>query len=204
MIAKLTGIIDSLGEDWVVIDVNGVGYLVQCPGRTLAGLKLGERASLAIESQTREDGTRLYGFSNGAERDWFRLLQTVQGVGGKVALAILTVLDPDRLIQAIAAQDRVAISRADGVGPKLATRILAELKDKAGSIALGSAGRDAAPTAATTTIPGAGAAADAVSALVNLGYGRSDAFAAVGKARQAGIEGAGELIRAALKELSPA
>lgn len=205
MIAKLTGIVDSLGEEGVVIDVGGVGYLVQCPGRTLAALKIGEKASLAIDSQTREDGTRLYGFSDPAERAWFRTLQSVQGVGGKVALAILSVLDPDRLIQAIAAQDKVAISRADGVGPKLAARILAELKDKAGAVALGPvavAGRaGAAPVAAG---PVGTASADAVSALVNLGYGRSEAFSAVAKAAQAGGATTAELIRAALKELSPA
>src|SRR6266852_2763458 len=128
MIAKLRGTIDALGEDSAVIDVNGVGYLVSCPSRTLGALRVGQDAVLAIETQVREDRIQLFGFSDPAERDWFRLLQTVQGVGGRVALAILSALAPDKLVQVIAAGDRAALTRADGVGPKLATRVLAELK----------------------------------------------------------------------------
>jgi Holliday junction DNA helicase RuvA subunit len=120
MIAKLTGLVDSIGADWVVIDVGGVGYHVVCAGPTLAGLVVGRTVSMAIETQMREDAIRLFGFADAAERDWFRMLQSVQGVGGKVALAILSVLPPAKLVQAIAAQDRAAVSRADGVGPKLA------------------------------------------------------------------------------------
>jgi Holliday junction DNA helicase RuvA len=202
MIAKLTGIVDALGPDWVVIDVGGVGYHVTCAAPVLADLAVGRTVSLAIETHMREDRIQLFGFAGSAERDWFRLLQTVQGVGGKVALAILTVLPPEKLVHAIAAQDRAAISRADGVGPKLALRILTELKDKAGGIVLGTGLRAAA--AAASDAAGASLAGDAVSALVNLGYGRSEAFGAVASATRALGEAASldKLIRAGLKELS--
>jgi Holliday junction DNA helicase RuvA len=201
MIAKLTGIVDALGPDWVVIDVGGVGYHVVCAAPVLAGLAVGRTVSLAIETQMREDRIQLFGFAGTAERDWFRLLQTVQGVGGKVALAILTVLPPEKLVHAIAAQDRAAIVRADGVGPKLALRILTELKDKAGGIVLGTGLRGAA---AAAEAPGASLAGDAVSALVNLGYGRSEAFGAIASAARALGETASldRLIRAGLQELS--
>jgi Holliday junction DNA helicase RuvA len=201
MIAKLTGIVDSLGADWVVIDVGGVGYHVTCAAPTLAVLAIGRTVSLAIETQMREDRIQLFGFADPAERDWFRLLQTVQGVGGRVALAILAVLPPAKLVQAIAAQDRAALNRADGVGPKLALRIATELKDKAGGIALGAA-------ASVVGAPAAAASGsltnDAVSALVNLGYGRSEAFGAVANAARTLGDTAGldSLIRAGLKELS--
>ena len=199
MIAKLTGMVDSTGEGWAVIDVSGVGYLVFCCGRTLTRLTVGERVSLLIETDMREDRIHLYGFAEAVERDWFRLLTTVQGVGSKVALAILTVLTPDDLVAAIAAADRTAVSRASGVGAKLAGRIISELKDKVGTLALGPAAM-AAPGAA-----GGGATADAVSALVNLGYSASQALTAVsGAARAAGPEATAEgLIRAALVELAP-
>ncbi len=199
MIAKLTGMVDSTGEGWAVIDVSGVGYLVFSCGRTLARLIVGETASLLIETDMREDRIHLYGFAEAVERDWFRLLTTVQGVGSKVALAILTVLTPDDLVAAIAAADRTAVSRASGVGAKLAGRIISELKDKVGTVALGPAAA-AAPGAAA-----GGATADAVSALVNLGYSASQALTAVsGAARAAGPEAAAEaLIRAALVELAP-
>jgi len=131
MIGKLKGIVDTIGEDFAILDVQGVGYVVFCSGRTLQKLpRLGEPAAMAIETQMREDSIRLYGFISDAEREWFRLLQSVQGVGAKVALAIQTVLDSSELAFAIARQDKAAIARAPGVGPKLAARIIAELKDK--------------------------------------------------------------------------
>ncbi len=132
MIGKLRGVVDSSGEDFVILDVNGVGYVVYCSSRTLQRLpRSGEAAALAIETQMREDSIRLFGFSTEAERDWFRLLQSVQGVGAKVALAIQAIFEPSELAAAIALQDKTAIARATGVGPKLAARIVAELKDKA-------------------------------------------------------------------------
>ena len=132
MIGKLRGLIDSYHDDHVILDVNGVGYVVQCSARTLQNLpRVGEAASLAIETQVREDAIRLFGFNSESERDWFRLLQSVQGVGAKVALAILGVLAPGDLASAIALQDKAMVARAPGVGPKLAARIVAELKDKA-------------------------------------------------------------------------
>ncbi len=211
MIAKLTGLIDDIGPDWAVLDVNGVGYLVYCPSRVLSQLAVGERASLAVETHVREDHIHLFGFLSADEREWFRLLCTVQGVGAKVALAILSVLSPDQLIQAIAAQDRGALSRADGVGPKLAGRIAAELKDKAGQIALGAAARQGpaatGQAAAPIVAPGfaGGAASDAVSALVNLGYGHAEALGAVGAAAQRLGEEAdlASLIRVGLQDLGP-
>src|SRR3954451_25067638 len=154
MIGKLTGVLDSFGEDHVILDVNGVGYVVTCSSRTLQRLPArGEPASLAIETQVREDAIRLFGFLSDAERDWFRLLQSVQGVGSKVALAILGTLAPADLGSAIALQDKVAVSRAQGVGPKLAARIVAELKDKVptfGSVdpaVVRLGGKDEAPSA---------------------------------------------------------
>ena len=132
MIGKLNGLIDSYGDDFVIVDVNGVGYVVFCSTRTLQNLpRPGEAATLAIETQVREDAIRLFGFRSDVERDWFRLLQTVQGVGAKVALAILSTLEAGALATAIATQDKAAVARAPGVGPKLAQRIVAELKDKA-------------------------------------------------------------------------
>ncbi|MEQ8604613.1 MAG: Holliday junction branch migration protein RuvA [Marivibrio sp.] len=215
MIAKLKGLVESGDEDGVILDVGGVGYLVFCSARTLSRLPVpGGAASLDIETHVREDHIHLYGFAERAERDWFRALTTVQGVGARVALAILSVLTPDQLSQAVAAQDKAAVARANGVGPKLAQRIVSELKDKAGSIALGpgaalsGAGTTAAAPGGGGTEAGEGvdpgAREDAVSALVNLGYGRSEAFTAVAKAAR-GIEGgadAAQLIRAGLKELS--
>jgi Holliday junction DNA helicase RuvA len=200
MIAKLRGVVDSLGEDTVVVDVGGVGYLLSCPGRTLGALTVGGPANLFVETQMREDRIQLFGFLDTAERDWFRLLQTVQGVGGRVALAILTVLAPDQLVQVIASADRAVLTRADGVGPKLAVRILTELKDKAGGIALGQLAQ-ARPGAAATP---QSVNVDAVSALVNLGYGRSEAFGAIASASRLLGDGASidALIKAGLKELS--
>ena len=194
MIAKLTGRIEALEADRCVVDVRGVGYLVQASTRTLAALPGGALATLLIETQVREDAIALYGFSEPSERDWFRLLTTVQGVGAKLALAVLGVLGPDDLARAIAAADKAGLGRAPGVGPKLAGRIAAELKDKVGGIALGAAAE----------LPERGAEADAVSALVNLGYRRAEAFEAVAAAtrRLGGGAAVDALIRAGLKELS--
>lgn len=204
MIGKLKGLIDSYGEDFVILDVNGVGYVVNCSARTLQKLpRPGEASALAIETQVREDSIRLFGFESESERDWFRLLQSVQGVGAKVALAILSILAPGELATAIAAQDKAMVARAPGVGPKLAARIVAELKDKAPAFGAvdplvaklsGAADADAAPSAVR----------DAISALVNLGYGRPQAAAAVAAGVRKLGEGAdtGALIRQGLKELA--
>ncbi len=198
MIAKLSGLIDAVNDDSVVIDVAGVGYLVFCSSRTLGGLSAGQSVKLHIETHVREDHIHLYGFQSQSERDWFRLLTTVQGVGNKVALAILSVLDENMLMNAVMAADKAAFTQAPGVGPKLAGRIIGELKDKVGAIAL----------APVKIVAGAettkGPTQDAVSALVNLGYSPSDAFAAVteaaGKMPEAEIEA---LIKAGLAELGP-
>ncbi|MCC6919465.1 MAG: Holliday junction branch migration protein RuvA [Alphaproteobacteria bacterium] len=200
MIGKLSGKVDEIGPDWVVIDVHGVGYVAYCPARTLERLARGEAAVLFVETVVREDMIRLYGFAAAADRDWFRLLQTVQGVGAKVALAILSTLPGDGLAQAIALQDKASVARAPGVGPKLAQRVVAELKDKApaGVIAgmpvqLGAIAR--APK---------GAPAEAVSALVNLGYATGEAGQAVAEAVAERGEAAtlDQLIRDGLKRLA--
>lgn len=204
MIGKLKGLIDSYGEDFVILDVNGVGYVVQCSARTLQKLpQAGEAAALAIETQVREDAIRLFGFTSDAERDWFRMLQNVQGVGAKVALAILGVLSPPELATAIGTQDKAAVARAPGVGPKLAARIVAEMKDKAPALA--------AVDPAVARLAGEDEARgspkpvqDAISALVNLGYGRPQAAAAVAASVRALGDSAetGALIRRGLKELA--
>ncbi len=206
MIAKLSGRIDSRGDDWAVIDVGGVGYLVFCSGRTLARLADGQQANLVIETHVRDDHIHLYGFMDAAERDWFRLLTQVQGVGAKVGMSILSTLDVEEILHAIAAADRTALSRAPGVGAKLAGRIASELKDKVGAIALGAAARGPAAFARSGVAgTAAGNTADAVSALVNLGYGASEALRAVSQA--AGRLGPDVelpvLIRAGLGELAP-
>ncbi len=202
MIGKLTGTLDSAGEDSALIDVGGVGYVVFCSRRTLERLGgRGEPASLLVETHVREDHIHLFGFFDQAERDWFGLLSTVQGVGARMALAVLSVLSPADLIQAIAAQDKAALTRASGVGPKLAGRIVAELKDKAGAIALG----PVASTADGVAASGLGVAAeDALSALCNLGYGRSAALGAVAQAsRRLGTGATLEsLVKEGLRELS--
>lgn len=176
MIGRLAGTVEELGLDHAVIDVHGVGYVAFCPARTLERLTRGEAAVLFIETVVREDLIRLYGFSAAADRDWFRLLQSVQGVGAKVALAILSTLQGDALGQAIALQDKAAVTRTPGVGPKLAARIVAELKDKGPAAMI--SGVPAAAIASITRAP-KGAPAEAVSALVNLGYGQSEAGQAV-------------------------
>ena len=208
MIAKLTGLLDSTAEDSLIINVGGVGYLVFCSVRTLNTLSAqGGSISVFIETHVREDHIHLYGFADQLEQEWFKLLTTVQGVGAKVALAMLSITAPDALMQAIAAADKAAITQAPGVGPKLANRIISELKDKMGGIALGSGvlAEEASHKASTSEDPGVNQAmADAVSALVNLGYGRGDAYGAVAQAALRLGEGAGveALIKDGLVELS--
>src|SRR5690606_29233552 len=204
MIGKLKGTVDEIGEDHCIIDVHGVGYVAFCSARTLAGLSgTGEAAVLHIETYVREDMIRLYGFASALEREWFRLLQNVQGVGAKVALAVLSTLSPAELANAIALRDIAMVSRAPGVGRKVAERIVTELKGKAPALA-----GEAAATIGFAQELGEGAApapaADAVSALVNLGYSRDIAAGAVAAAMKAAGEGAdsAKLIRLGLKELA--
>jgi Holliday junction DNA helicase RuvA len=204
MIGKLKGVIDSYGEDFVILDVNGVGYEVHCSARTLQELPgTGEPAVLAIETYVREDVIRLYGFASEVEREWFRLLQTVQGVGARVALSVLSTLKPADLANAVALRDKAMVARAPGVGPKVAERIVTELKDKAPAYAdvdpavvrlAGSVDDRRAPQPV----------ADAVSALINLGYGQPQAAAAIAAAARSAGEGAetAQLIRLGLKELA--
>src|SRR6476659_5743336 len=204
MIGKLKGLIDSYGEDYLILDVGGVGYQVHCSSRTLQALPApGEAAVLSIETYVREDQIKLFGFRTDTEREWFRLLQTVQGVGAKVALAVLSTLPPAELANAIALRDKAAVSRTPGVGPKVAERIVTELKDKAPAFAnvdpavvhlAGALDEKRAPKPV----------ADAVSALVNLGYGQPQAAAAIAAAARSAGEGAdtATLIRQGLKELS--
>jgi Holliday junction DNA helicase RuvA len=204
MIGKLTGTIDSVGEDFVILDVHGVGYLVHCSARTLQELPaVGEAVVLAIETYVREDQIRLFGFLADIEREWFRLLQTVQGVGAKMALAVLGTLKPNELASAIAMRDKAMIARAPGVGPKVAERICNELRDKTPEFSavdralvrlIGAVEEKSAPRTV----------ADAVSALVNLGYGPPQAAAAIAAAVREAGEGAdtARLIRLGLKELS--
>lgn len=200
MIAKLTGLLDSQGDDWLVIDVGGVGYMVFCSGRTLSSLpSAGATVALSIDTHVREDHIHLYGFADQIERDWFRLLTTVQGVGARVALAILTVLSPDNLADAVISQDRAMLTQAPGVGPKLGQRIVNELKDRAGDLTV------VRPPAFAAAAEGGAAAAigDATSALINLGYQRAEAFGAVSEAaRRLGDDPAlDDLIRGGLREL---
>ena len=205
MIGKLKGIIDSYDEDMVILDVQGVGYLVHCSGRTLTALPpVGEAASLMIETHVREDMIRLFGFRSAAERDWFRLLQSVQGVGSKVALAIVSVLDLGELASAIGTLDKAMIARAPGVGPKLAARIVAELKDKAPAFG----GVDPLISRLAGAVEGGKAVpapiSDAISALVNLGYAQAQASAAIAAVvkREGEDLAAAQLIRLGLKEMA--
>jgi Holliday junction DNA helicase RuvA len=202
MIAKLAGVVDHVGPEGAVIDVGGVGYLAFCSTRTIGRLPAaGSTAALLIETHVREDHIHLYGFIDDAERDWFRRLTTVPGVGSRLALAILSAVPPEQLLLAILAEDKAMLMRADGVGARLATRIISELHGKVGEV-----GAAAASAAVVAPAPDTarGAAADAVSALVNLGYRRSEAFGAVATAaRRLGSEAdAGALIRAGLQELA--
>ena len=204
MIGKLKGVVDSYGEDYLILDVQGVGYQVYCTGKTMGTLpRPGEAAALSIETHVRETEIKLYGFSSDLEREWFNLLQSVQGVGAKVALAILDTLAPGDLASAIALQDKAMVARAPGVGPKVAQRIVLELKSKAPALS-----GDATGTIGLQQELGEGVAssnvADAVSALTNLGYGAPQASAAIAAA----VKSAGEeadtqtLIRVGLKELA--
>ncbi|WP_421579366.1 Holliday junction branch migration protein RuvA [Shinella sp. M31] len=204
MIGKLKGTIDEIGDDHVVLDVHGVGYVAHCSARTLGRLgSAGEAAVLFIETYVREDQFRLFGFLTALEREWFRLLQSVQGVGSKVALAVLSTLTPGELANAIALQDKTAVSRAPGVGPKVAVRIMTELRNKAPAFA-----GEAAASIGLKQELGEGVASapvsDAVSALTNLGYSRDQAANAIAAALKNGGEGAdsAKLIRLGLKELS--
>ncbi len=200
MIARLTGRIDALAEGSCIVDVGGVGYLVQASTRTLAALpQTPASVQLLIETVVREDAILLYGFADPAEREWFRLLTTVQGVGAKVALAILSALSPRDLAGAIAAADRASLTRAAGVGAKLAVRILSELRDKTGAMPSGTAYPAVAAAAPR------GAAEDALSALVNLGYRRPEAQPVVARvlSRLGETAGVDAVIRDSLKELAP-
>lgn len=202
MIAWLEGIIVDTDTNHTIVNVGGIGHKVMCSSRTLAQLPTGQPVTLYIESHTRDDGTYLYGFLNKDERNAFQLLESVQGIGGKAALAILSVLSPDELIHAIAAQDKNAICRADGVGPKLGARVVNELKDKVSNLSL-----NITPTKhgdKIVTITGTRLTDDAISALINLGYARTQAFQAVSRAANelgttATVE---QLITTGLKELA--
>ncbi|MBY3599123.1 Holliday junction branch migration protein RuvA [Rhizobium bangladeshense] len=203
MIGKLKGTIDEIGEDYVLVDVHGVCYVAYCSARTLSKLgSAGEACVLFIETYVREDQLKLFGFITALEREWFNLLQSVQGVGAKVALAVLSTLTPGELANAIALQDRAAVSRAPGVGPKVAMRLVTELKNRAPAYA------GEAINIALKQELGEGVAsapvADAVSALTNLGYSRDQAANAVAAAMKAAGEGAdsAKLIRLGLKELA--
>lgn len=201
MIAKLTGILDDTGPDWAVIDVNGVGYLVQCSAKTLTHLGIrGDKVVVHTEMQVSETDQRLIGFTSAGERAWFRLLTAVQGVGSKVALAILSALSIEELQRACAHGDSAMVARANGVGPKLASRIVNELKDKAGGLAGYASPVDMASGEAFPPPPG-NASADAVSALQNLGFKPAVASSAVAAAVKELGEDAGlnDLVRVALK-----
>ena len=211
MIAKLRGLIDTIGDDYCIIDVNGVGYLVSASSKTLGKLVQGEEATLLTEMVVREDSLSLFGFADAWEKEWFTTLTKVQGVGAKVCLSILSVLTPAQLSQAISAQDKTSFCRASGVGPKLAARIVTELKDKIVTIPVGISG-----TNADEVIEGAPAAKvvlpkdadyskseDVISALVNLGYQRLEAYRAVSKAVAENPDAnVPTLIRLALKEFA--
>lgn len=199
MIARLKGSVEALADGTAIIDVAGVGYLVSCSGRTLARLALGQTVSLLVDTHVREDGIFLYGFLEAAEQAWFRLLTTVQGVGGKAALAILSAVATADLPAALVAGDKAVLTRAPGVGPKLAARIINELKERAQKMAI-----EAGGGIAVAPSPGSAAAADAVSALVNLGFRPADALGAVGTtaARLGERADVDALIKGGLAELS--
>jgi Holliday junction DNA helicase RuvA len=197
MIAKLTGTLDDTGPDWAVIDVAGVGYLVHCSAKTLTALGIrGDQATVHTELQVSENDMRLIGFASGAEREWFRLLTVVQGVGSKVALAILSALSTEELQRACAGGDAATVARAQGVGPKLASRIVNELKDKAGGLPTAPGGT------AALAAPAGSISGDAVSALQNLGFKPNVATMAVAQAVDELGEGAGlnDLVRVALRK----
>lgn len=205
MIGKLSGIIDTFADGYLILDVQGVGYLVKASQRTLGRIgQKGEPASLLIETAVREDAITLYGFADAAEQSWFKLLTSVQGVGAKAGLSILSVCPPEKVGLAIAAQDKAILTQADGVGPKLATRILTELKDKAANMDISFPAGTSASKNLKESKEGAdtGINQDAVSALINLGYARADAYTAVMSAAAKANDNLQDLIRVALKELS--
>ncbi|MCY3980230.1 MAG: Holliday junction branch migration protein RuvA [Alphaproteobacteria bacterium] len=195
MIGRLTGRIGLGDGEALIVDVAGVGYVVHASSRTAGQLQNGQDATLLVETRVREDSIALYGFADAAERDWFRLLTGVQGVGGRVALALLSALSPDELATALLAEDRKALARAEGVGPRLAARIVNELKGKVDMPAV---------SLSAPAVAGAAAGDELLSALVNLGYGRSEALAAAAAARRGFGEEAGfdDLVRASLRELA--
>ena len=198
MIGKLTGRIDTVAEDHVLLDVGGVGYLVHCPSSTLSKFSAGSSASLMTEMRLTDETIRLYGFSSPEEREWFRLLQTVQNVGARVALNVLSTLSPRELERALALSDKAAIGRAQGVGPKLALRIVTELKDKAPSMMLRGHGEEMTATAAPR-----GPEADAVAALIGLGYSPSQASETVARvARELGDAPVEAFIRESLRSMA--
>ncbi|GHU00787.1 Holliday junction ATP-dependent DNA helicase RuvA [Alphaproteobacteria bacterium] len=199
MIGKLKGIVDFLGDDFVILDVGGVGYKATCSSRTLSGLGRGTPATLWIETLVRQDMIALYGFTSRAEQDWFLTLTGVQGVGARLALAILGALGTEELALALAAGDKAALTRVPGVGPKMAARLATELRDKTGRLAQAASG----DVAVSAGLGGDGKLGDAVSALANLGYQRSDALRAAAAAMKAKPDAPlNELIVAALKELA--
>ena len=222
MIAKLRGVIDTIGEDYCIVDVNGVGYRVAASSRTLAKLVRGKAAVLLIETVVREDSISLFGFADAWEKEWFLTLTKVQGVGAKVCLAILSVLTPNQLAQAVSAQDKASFSRASGVGPKLAARIVTELKDKIVTVPIESVVRSDLTTeeenmdkeqaeqennayedVIAAQEDNQNSVEDAISALVNLGYQRLEAYKAVNKAAmKAQNADVSELIKLALKEFA--
>jgi len=201
MIGKLRGKVDAIGDSFLIIDVNGVGYEVQASARTLRNLKIGDEVSLTIDTHVREDAIRLFGFSSEVERSWFRTLQNVQGVGSKVALGLLGTLSPQELANAIALSDWASVEQAPGVGKKLALRIVAELKDKAPALTV--AGMQL-PAGGTAEPERGNAAAEAISALSNLGYAPAHASTAIAVAiKELGEEAdTAKLIRRGLKELA--
>jgi holliday junction DNA helicase RuvA len=200
LIAKLKGVVDTVDADSAIVDVGGVGYLVSASARTLRELAAGDAVTVLVETIVREDAIALYGFLETAERDWFRILTTVQGVGARVALSILSTLSPDEIARAIAAQDRATLSRPAGVGPKLAARLATELKDKAAAFGVAPLGKGVEAPA----MPAGSINEDAVSALVNLGYKRVEAFGAVARVTQRlGADARLDaVIRAGLQELA--
>lgn len=204
MIGKLKGVVDAVGEGHAIVDVGGVGYEVQASARTLRTLQAGEPVSLAIETHVREDAIRLYGFTSEVERSWFRMLQTIQGVGAKVALAVLGTLAPQELANAIALQNWAAVEQSPGVGKKLAQRIVAELKDKAPALSVAGLSVPAAARKGGQAPAEHNAAAEAISALTNLGYQPGQASQAVAAAMAELGEAAdtAKLIRRGLKELA--
>lgn len=209
MIAKLRGIIDSIGEDWCIIDVNGVGYLVSASSKTLGKMQIGQDMTLLTEMVVREDSISLFGFADAWEKEWFNTLTKVQGVGSKVCLSILSVLTPSQLSQAIGAQDKSSFCRASGVGPKLAARIVTELKDKIVTIPISSnlgemlPNDEPQPVAISDTNIDYTKSEDAISALVNLGYQRLEAYRVVSKILNDNPDSnVSTLIRLSLKEFA--